>query len=92
MLDCREFIKCLSDYMDGELDESMLVEFEEHIESCDSARCVVETFRRTILLHRKARGARVPTRVSVPFARIPADVSASEPVQADSTALDVKRR
>jgi len=63
MLDCREFIKCLSDYMDGELDESMLVEFEEHIESCDSARCVVETFRRTILLHRKARGARVPTDV-----------------------------
>jgi len=63
MLDCREFIKCLSDYMDGDLDESILVEFEEHLESCDSARCVVETFRHTILLHQKARGVRVPVDV-----------------------------
>jgi len=63
MLDCKEFIKCLSAYMDGELDESILVQFEEHIETCKSARAVVQTFRRTILLHQESGGTPVPTDV-----------------------------
>ena len=62
MFDCHEVLKCLSDYFDGELDDDLLVEFEEHLEECTDARAVVRTFRQTIYLHQR------------PATRVPEDV------------------
>lgn len=59
--DCKRFIECLSAHFDGELDEELLVKFEEHIESCERARALVHTFERTIILHRRSRSETVPS-------------------------------
>ena len=58
--DCKSFIKCLSDYFDGEIDEETRIEFEEHIKTCSNARAMVQTFERTIILHRRNRGRGIP--------------------------------
>ncbi|MBD3348154.1 MAG: hypothetical protein GF400_03025 [Candidatus Eisenbacteria bacterium] len=58
--ECEKFLECLSAHFDGELDEELLVEFEQHLRFCSNARAVVSTFERTIILHRQARPDRVP--------------------------------
>jgi anti-sigma factor RsiW len=58
--ECKRFLECLSAHFDGELDEELVVQFEQHLRFCTNARCIVQTFERTIALHRQARPARVP--------------------------------
>jgi anti-sigma factor RsiW len=61
--DCKKFIDCLSAHFDGELDGELLVEFEEHLRTCERARVLVRTFERTIILHSRAREQKVPSDV-----------------------------
>jgi len=58
--ECERFLECLSAHFDGELDEELILEFEQHLRFCSNARAVVSTFERTIVLHRQARPYRVP--------------------------------
>jgi anti-sigma factor RsiW len=60
MIDCKRFIECLSDYIDDELEETIRIEFEDHLASCENARALVRTFERTIIMHREIRCGRVP--------------------------------
>jgi anti-sigma factor RsiW len=60
---CKEFLDCLSAHYDGELDEELMVQFEQHLRFCSTARCIVQTFERTITLHRQRRPDRVPADV-----------------------------
>jgi anti-sigma factor RsiW len=60
MLDCKEFIACLSAYFDGELDEEVRIEFEKHLRYCQNARGMVRTFEQTIILHRQKPGPLPP--------------------------------
>ncbi|MBD3368653.1 MAG: hypothetical protein GF405_10865 [Candidatus Eisenbacteria bacterium] len=53
MLDCTEFWKLLSEYLDGDLSREVRVEFEEHMETCEDARALFRTFERTITLHKR---------------------------------------
>ena len=48
---CRELLKNLSDYVDGELDQALCVEIERHMLDCDDCRVVVDTLRNTVLLY-----------------------------------------
>lgn len=41
----------LSNYLDGELDPTLLAELERHLEACDDCRIVVDTTRKTIVLY-----------------------------------------
>jgi anti-sigma factor RsiW len=61
--DCRKFIECLSAHFDGELDGDLLVEFEEHLKTCEKAQVLVRTFERTIILHSRTRQREVPADV-----------------------------
>ncbi len=61
--ECRKFLECLSAYLDGELEGELLIEFERHLKFCEDARAVVHTFRRTVLLHRRAAAEHVPREV-----------------------------
>ena len=61
--ECKEFLECLSARFDGDLDEELIVEFEQHLRFCSDARCIVRTFERTITLHRHRRPDRVPSDV-----------------------------
>jgi anti-sigma factor RsiW len=50
--ECRKLLKDLSDYVDGDLDETLCVEIERHMDECDNCRVVVDTLRKTVLLYR----------------------------------------
>ena len=49
--ECRELLKDLSDYVDGDLDETLCLEIEHHMAECDNCRVVVDTLRRTVELY-----------------------------------------
>lgn len=48
---CRQLLKDLSSYVDGELEEGLCREIEQHMAACDNCRVVVDTLRTTILLY-----------------------------------------
>ena len=55
---CEEVLEFLHDYLAGELAPDRRVEFERHLEGCDSCRAYLSTYRATILLARGAERAR----------------------------------
>jgi anti-sigma factor RsiW len=65
MSDCEKFIRCISEYLDGELDDELRAEFELHLRECMSARAMVRTLQQTIVVHRRAQGAAVPPEVQL---------------------------
>lgn len=60
IMECKRFLECLSAHFDGELDDELVVQFEQHLRFCADARTVVKTFERTITLHRRAQPGRIP--------------------------------
>jgi anti-sigma factor RsiW len=61
---CREFFKQLSDYIDGELAESLCAELERHLADCPDCRVVVDTTRKTISLCQSYGQAELPQGVA----------------------------
>jgi anti-sigma factor RsiW len=54
---CQSLLGYLSDYVDGELNEELCLEIEEHAAGCQNCRVVVDTLRKTIsLYHESAAG------------------------------------
>lgn len=49
--ECRTLLKDLSDYVDGDLEETLCQEIEHHMDACDTCRIVVDTLRKTVLLY-----------------------------------------
>ena len=47
---CRDLLDALSDYVDGELDESLCSDIEEHLKGCNPCRVEVDTVKRTVTL------------------------------------------
>lgn len=61
---CRELLGALSDYVDGELEETLCVELERHLAHCENCRVVVDTLRKTVYLyHVTARPEPVPDEI-----------------------------
>lgn len=52
-LNCGALLESLSDYVDGDLQEALCKEIEEHIANCDDCRVVVDTLKKTIYLYHK---------------------------------------
>lgn len=50
-LECRDLLRSLSEYVDGELDESLCAALEQHMAECDHCRIVVDTLRKTVMLY-----------------------------------------
>jgi anti-sigma factor RsiW len=50
---CRDLVSSLSDYIDGELNEKLCAELEQHLEHCHNCQVVVNTLKKTIELYRK---------------------------------------
>jgi anti-sigma factor (TIGR02949 family) len=48
---CQEYLKQLSDYIDGELDPRLCAKIEEHLHGCTNCTVVVDTLKRTIELY-----------------------------------------
>jgi len=45
---CKDVIREISDYLDGELDLALLAELQRHLEHCEDCRLVVDTTKKTI--------------------------------------------
>jgi anti-sigma factor (TIGR02949 family) len=54
--DCQEYLREISEYVDGELDQSLCKELEEHLSGCDHCTVVVNTLKRTIELYQEEEG------------------------------------
>ena len=57
---CKDVILELSNYLDGELEPSLLAEVKRHMEHCEDCRLVVDTTRKTIQLYCNAEPAPLP--------------------------------
>jgi anti-sigma factor (TIGR02949 family) len=57
---CRELLGQLSDYIDGDLEEALCAEIEQHMAACSDCQAVVNTLEKTIELYRTAGRAETP--------------------------------
>ena len=57
---CRNLLSQLSDYIDGDLEETLCAEIEQHMADCPDCRAVVNTLEKTIELYRSTERAEVP--------------------------------
>ncbi len=57
---CRLLLRELSAYLDGEAEESLCREIEQHMTECENCRVVVDTLARTIKLYRISGHAHLP--------------------------------
>jgi predicted anti-sigma-YlaC factor YlaD len=61
---CKYLLDSLSEYIDGELNQSICDEIDRHLEECDDCRIVVNTLEKTVYLYHK----------TTPQQEIPVDV------------------
>lgn len=50
-MNCKQVIRELSDYLNGEVDPGLAQVLEQHFGHCDDCRIVVDTTRKTIQLY-----------------------------------------
>jgi anti-sigma factor (TIGR02949 family) len=60
---CREVIRELSEYLDGELDPALAEELMRHLERCEDCGIVVDTTRKTIEMYCNMEPAPLPADV-----------------------------
>ena len=60
---CREVIRELSEYLDGELDPTLAEELRRHLDDCEDCGIVVDTTRKTIEMYCNREPAPLPADV-----------------------------
>jgi anti-sigma factor (TIGR02949 family) len=58
--ECERLLDQLSDYVDGELSQSMCQEIERHLAGCQNCRVVVDTLRKTVALYQLTGAEPIP--------------------------------
>ncbi len=58
--ECQALLAKLSDYLDGDLEQSICDQIEGHLAECDDCRLMVDTTRKTLVLYRKAGRVEIP--------------------------------
>ena len=59
-MNCREVIRELSSYLDGDLGTEAVADLERHVKYCDDCRVVVDTVRLTVDIYCKAEPVPMP--------------------------------
>ncbi len=57
---CKEVIRQLSDYLDGDLDPDLIQALTRHLEHCEDCRVVVDTTRKTVEVYCNTEPAPLP--------------------------------
>lgn len=57
---CEEFLKLISEYIDGEIDPTLCKELEQHLAGCSPCKIVVDTVRKTITLYKNEQPYELP--------------------------------
>jgi len=58
--ECQHLLGQLSDYVDGELEQTLCEEIECHLADCQNCRIVVDTLSKTVALYRTQGQSPVP--------------------------------
>jgi len=45
---CKNVVRELSDYLEGQLDKAVMADLERHLENCEDCRLVVDTTKKTV--------------------------------------------
>lgn len=61
--ECQHLLGQLSDYVDGELEQTMCEEIERHLADCQNCRIVVDTPSKTVALYQTQGQTLVPGEV-----------------------------
>ncbi len=61
--ECQHLLGQLSDYVDGELGQSVCEEIERHLAGCSNCRVVVDTLRKTVTLYQSHGSDPIPGNV-----------------------------
>ena len=64
MMDCKEVLAHISDYVDGDVSEELRKALEAHIAKCRRCTVVLDTTRRTLRIVSDAEPFEVPLAVS----------------------------
>lgn len=67
---CQELKAQLSEFIDGELDDSLCAEIQKHMASCDNCRVMVDTLRKTVILYREEPEEAVPPDVHARLVKV----------------------
>jgi anti-sigma factor RsiW len=59
-VNCRDVIRDLSGYLDGELNKEVIGDLERHVSRCTDCRLVVDTVRKTIEIYCNAEAIPLP--------------------------------
>lgn len=54
--DCHKYLRMISEYIDGDLNNSLCKELEQHLSGCRNCTVVVNTLKRTIELYQEEEG------------------------------------
>lgn len=57
---CSHLLNYLSDYVNGELSESLCLELEAHMANCENCRVVVDTLAMTLKLYHESPAPTLP--------------------------------
>lgn len=57
---CKEVIRKLSEYLDGELEPALAAQLTVHLEDCEDCRLVVDTTRKTVEIFCKTEPVPLP--------------------------------
>lgn len=60
MKECNKYIQDICDYIDGEADESLCRELENHLKGCNNCRIMVDTLKQTVVLCRGGKREALP--------------------------------
>lgn len=63
--ECRKLREMLSEYVDADLREAVLREFDRHLEECPDCHVHVDSVRKVIRLYREASANAVPYDVRI---------------------------
>jgi anti-sigma factor (TIGR02949 family) len=57
---CKNLLSQLSDYIDGDLEQSLCAEIERHMADCPDCQAVFNTLEKTVELYRSTERTEVP--------------------------------
>ena len=57
---CTEFLKELTDYLDGKITENLKLELDEHLHWCHECHVVMNTTKKTIEIYRDSQLYELP--------------------------------
>jgi len=60
---CDQYIQNISDYIDGELAESVCEDIEDHLKGCKNCRIMVDTMKQTVVLCREGKQEQLPKHI-----------------------------